>query len=423
MSDTKEAPPLASLVRAGDAQAEAVAITDFIFQANDISNVYLVTTRNGDLLVNTGFMDNADRNFALLKPHRTGPLRYIVLTQSHADHFGGVPEFREAGTQIVGGPDFNEANADMTGLQSFFGPRSSKLWGSTMKRGGAPKQPPHVVPDILVDRTLTLEVGDRTFELISAPEGETIDNILVWLPKEKIVFTGNTFGPVWLSMPFLNTLRGDKPRLVRNFLKAVERVRDLGAEIVITGHGEPIRGAERIRADLDKLHAAVSYVRDYTFDGMKAGKTVHTLMREFAFPDALRIGEFHGKASWAVKSIWREYSGWLHYEDGTTELYGVPRSSIDGDLAELAGGAGKLAERAGSRLAHGQPLEALHLVHIALGAEPGNALALEVKKAASEALLAQSGGTNLSETMWLRSEIAAVEAQLAEAQAHADGSV
>lgn len=409
-------PKLADFVRSGDAQTEAVEITPFIFMARDVSNVHLVTTSDGDVIINTGMPDGAERCAALLKPHRTGPVRYIVLTQSHADHFGGVPEFKEAGTKIVGGPGYNEALADMMGLQPFFGKRTFKLWGSTLKRDTAPKPIPQVTPDILVDRTLTLEVGDRTFELISAPEGETVDNIVVWLPKEKVVFTGNTFGPVWLSMPFLNTLRGDKPRLVRNYLKSLEKVRDLGAEIVITGHGEPIVGKDRIKADLDKMHAAVSFVRDFTLDGMKAGKTVHQLMREFAFPDDLKIGEFHGKANWAVKSIWREYSGWLHYEDGTTELYGVPRSSVYGDIAELAGGAAKLAERAAAKLAAGQPLEALHLTDIALGAEPDQPAALAVKLQASKLLLEQSGGQNLSETMWLRSEIAEVEQILADAE-------
>ena len=38
--------------------------------------------------------------------------------------------------------------------------------------------------------------------------------------------------------------------------------------------------------------------------------------------------------------------------------------------------------------------------------EPGNVPALKVRKAANEALLAACGGRNLSETMWLRSEIA-----------------
>ncbi|VWX55043.1 MBL fold metallo-hydrolase [Novosphingobium sp. 9U] len=408
-----DAPKLANLVRSGDAQAEAIAITPFVFQANDISNAYLVTTSAGDVMINTGFMDNVERNKALLQPHRTGPLAFIVLTQSHADHFGGVPEFLEEGTQVIGGPGFVEANADMMGMQSYFGPRSGKLWGSTLKRGGTPKAPPMITPDILVDRKLTLELGERTFEIIHTPEGETVDGLTVWLPRERIAFTGNLFGPVWLSMPFLCTLRGDKPRSVRQYLKSLEKVRDLGAEIVVTGHGDAIYGADKIRADLDRMHAAVSYVRDYTIEGMKAGKDVHQLMREFAWPEGVAIGEFHGKASWAVKTIWEEYSGWFHYEDGTTELYGVPRSSVDADLVELAGGADKLAQRAQAKLDGGQPLEALHLVAIALGAEPGNQASLRVKKTASEALLAASGGSNLSETMWLRSEIAEVEAKLA----------
>jgi len=414
VAESKEAKPaLANLVRAGDEQTDAVAITDFLFMARDISNAYLVTTNDGDVMINTGMPEGALRSAELLRPHRSGPLRYIILTQSHADHFGGVPTFMEEGTKVVGGPGYCEARDDMLGMQSFFGPRTFKLWGSTLKQDGPPRAPmPHVTPDIFVEDRMALDVGERRFELISAPEGETEDNILVWMPKEKIVFTGNTFGPVWLSMPFLNTLRGDKPRRVREYLKSLEKVRSLGAEIVVTGHGEPIVGGDRIREDLDRMEAAVTYVRDYTLEGMKAGKTVHELMRDFEFPRNVAIGDFHGKASWAVKSIWREYSGWFHYEDGTTELYGVPRSSVYGDIAELAGGAAKLAERARARLDAGEPLEALHLIDIALGADPAEKSALQVKRDASQLLLEQSGGQNLSETMWLRSEIAECEAKL-----------
>jgi alkyl sulfatase BDS1-like metallo-beta-lactamase superfamily hydrolase len=413
MSDAK--PPLAALTRAGDAQTEAVTITPFIFMARDISNAHLVTTSDGDVMINTGFFDDANqaRNLALLAPHRTGPLRHIVLTQSHADHFGGVPVFKEAGTKVIGGPGFNEALADMMRLQPFFGPRSKKLWGSTLKRGSAPKPAPDVMPDILVDRTYRFEQGGRTFELISAPDGETVDNLIVWMPKEKIAFTGNLVGPVWLSMPFLCTLRGDKLRMVWNYLKSLEKLRALGAEMVITGHGEPITGRDRIAADIDRMHGAVSWVRDYTLDGMNAGKTVHELMRDVALPDHLKIGEFHGKVSWAVRTIWEEYAGWLHYEDGTTALYGVPRSSVHADLCELAGGAGILAARAQVHVEAGRLLEAIHLLDVALGAEPQNLAALKIKKVALDHLLVASGGTNLSETMWLKSEIAAVEAVLA----------
>jgi alkyl sulfatase BDS1-like metallo-beta-lactamase superfamily hydrolase len=210
----------------------------------------------------------------------------------------------------------------------------------------------------------------------------------------------------------LCTVRGDKPRLVQRYLSSLDTVRKLGAEILVTGHGEPIRGAAKIKADLDKMHAAVSYVNNATIAGMNAGKDVHTLMREIQLPPELKIGEFHGKVAWDVRAIWEEYSSWFHF-DSTTSLYGVPRSSVDSDLVELAGGAGPLADRAKAKLAASRPLEAMHLLDIALGADPKHGTALTVKKTVLEQLLRDSGGNNLSEIMWLKSEIAAVEAALA----------
>jgi alkyl sulfatase BDS1-like metallo-beta-lactamase superfamily hydrolase len=405
-------PLLASLVQAGEGQTEAVAITDFIFMAQDISNAYLVTTADGDVLVNTGFMDNAERNKAVFAPVRSGPLRTIILTQAHADHYGGVPVLREAGTQVIAERRFVDTWRYFHDLGPYLGLRSRKLWGTTIKRKGPPLPPPEVVPDIAVDRRHAFELGGRPFELISTPGGEALDSLTVWMPGERIAFTGNLFGPVFLAMPNLCTMRGDKPRLVQRYLRSLDTVRKLGADLLITGHGDPIRGAERIRADLDRMHAAVSYVNDATIAGMNAGKDVHALMREIRLPEELKIGEFHGKVSWAVRTIWEEYSGWFHY-DSTTSLYDVPRSSINADLAELAGGAAVLAARARQKLNQARPLEAIHLVDIALGAEPAQPDALAVKRDALQMLLSQSGATNLSETMWLKSEIAAAEALLA----------
>jgi glyoxylase-like metal-dependent hydrolase (beta-lactamase superfamily II) len=415
-TEKQKEPHLANLVLQGEKQTDAVAITDFVFMVHDISNAYLVTTADGDVMVNTGFLTTGARNKALLAPHRTGPLRAIIFTQSHADHYGSLDSFLEEGTKVIVHANFIDNMNDMNGLQPFFGPRTRKLWGTTVKFDGPPPRPPEVKPDIIVDKEYSFEQGGRRFELIWTPDGETTDSLTVWMPKEKIVFTGNLFGPVFLSMPFLNTLRGDKPRLVRNYLRSLDRVRKLGAEILITGHGEPIVGAARIRADLDKMHAAVSWIREYTLSGMKAGKDVHTLMREIKLPDDIKIGEFHGKVSWAVKSIWEEYSGWFHY-DSTTSLYGVPRSSVNADLIELAGGADALVARASEKLKQDKPLEALHLLEIVLGPEPGNVGALTAKKQASARLLELSGSTNLSETMWLRSEIRESDEKLAPAQA------
>jgi glyoxylase-like metal-dependent hydrolase (beta-lactamase superfamily II) len=408
-------PVLASLVQAGDQQKEAEPIADFIFMAKDISNAYLVTTNAGDVMVNTGFMDNAERTKRLLAPKRTGALRYIILTQAHPDHYGGVPTVRESGTQVIAERRFVNTWRYFRDLGPYIGRRSAKLWSGTVKRGPNPPPPPEVVPDIVVDRRHEFELGERRFEVISTPGGETLDSLTVWMPKERVAFTGNLFGPVFLAIPNLVTVRGDKPRLVQRYLTSLDTVRKLGAELLITGHGDPIRGADKIRTSLDKVHTAVSYVNDAVIAGMNAGKDVHTLMREIKLPDELKIGEFHGKVSWAVRAIWEEYSGWFHY-DSTTSLYGVPRSSIDADLVELSGGAGALAARARKKLDEGRPLEALHLLDIALGAERTNPDALAVKKDALQVLLRESGGQNLSETMWLKSEIAAAEAALAPRQ-------
>lgn len=405
-----EKPPLAGLVLAGEQQAAAEPITDFIFMAKDISNAYLVTTADGDVLINTGFPTSADRNKAVLTPARSGPLRYIIVTQSHPDHFGGVPAFREDGTKVIAERRFAETCAWYDSLRAFHGPRSRKLWASTVKQD-KPLEVPVVIPDIAVDRRYAFDLGGRSFEVLSTPGGETLDGLTVWMPKEKVAFTGNLFGPVFMSMPFLNTLRGDKPRSVLRYLRSLEKVQGLGAELLVTGHGEPIRGAEKIRADLDRMHAAVSYVNDAVVAGMNAGKDLYALMREIRLPDDLKIGEFHGNVRWAVRAIFHEYTGFFLYES-TTELYGVPRSSIDQDLVELAGGADALAARAKAKVEAGAPLEAIHLTDIALGAEPANTAALEAKKAALLLLQKEGGGSNLSETMWLKAEIVATDAAL-----------
>jgi alkyl sulfatase BDS1-like metallo-beta-lactamase superfamily hydrolase len=397
---------------AGAGQTEAEAITDTIFMVKDISNAYLATTADGDLLINTGFIGNGQRNKDLFAPHRTGPLKRIILTQSHADHYGALPEQREDGTRIIAGTGFTETAEYFDRLAPFLARRSGKLWASMTRRNGPPPVPPKIVPDIEVTDRLAFDQGGRKFEVVKTPGGETLCAVFVWMPEERTIFTGNLFGPVWRAMPNLVTIRGDRPRLVRAYLASLDAVRALEPELVITGHGEPIHGAAKIRADLDAMRAAVTHIERETIAGMNAGRTVHELMREITLPDDGQIGEFHGKTSWVVRAIWEENAGWFHYADGTTELFASPRSSVDADLAELAGGAA-LTDRAASHVAAGKPLEALHLVDIALSAAPADAGALTVRKTALEALAAASSGKNLSETMWLKAEIADTEAKLA----------
>jgi len=405
-------PHLGNLVMAGVGQNAAERISDAIWMVKDISNAYLVTSEEGDVLVNTGFLGNGEKTGALFAPHRKGPLNAIVLTQAHADHFGGVPELKEADTEVIAGKGFTETDQYFDDLKMFLGRRSGKLWASMTRRDGPPPVPPRIVPDVEVAGRMSFTLGGRQFEVIKGPGGETLCSVIVWLPDEKTVFTGNLFGPVWRSMPNLTTTRGDKPRLVGPYLKSCEIVRDLGAELLITGHGEPVRGAERIRADVQAMHDAVKWIEGETIKVMNAGGTVYQAMQSIHLPKELEIGQFHGQTKWTVRAVWEENGNWFKYEDGTTALFGSPVSSVYGELAELAGGAGKVAERAKALLDADKPLEALHLVDVALGVDSSEPTALAVKKHACQLLLARGGGVNLSETMWLKAEIAEAEAKL-----------
>ena len=193
----------------------------------------------------------------------------------------------------------------------------------------------------------------------------------MWLPHDRTVFTGNMMGPMYGHVPNLYTIRGDKIRDALEFVRSVDRVRALEPEVLITGHGDPIVGADRIAADLQKLRDAVLWVHDQTVAGMNEGVDLFTLIRDVTPPPELVLGEGHGKVMWNVRAVWEEYAGWFRYES-TTELYAVPPREISGELTELAGGPDVLAARGAAHLEAGRPVEALHFTDLALATSPGH---------------------------------------------------
>src|SRR5215467_7856392 len=77
------------------------AINDFVYLSEGNSNAFLVVTREGRVVVNTGMGFEAPVHKEYFDAVDRGPVRYIVLTQGHVDHVGGVDLFREPGTQVV----------------------------------------------------------------------------------------------------------------------------------------------------------------------------------------------------------------------------------------------------------------------------------------------------------------------------------
>ncbi len=404
-------------------QPEATKINDFIYLSEGLSNTFLISTPEGRIVVNTGMGFEAPvhkRNFDAVDDR---PTRYILLTQGHVDHVGGTDLFREDGTKVVAHANNQAHQADDARIASFRAVRSgfafadaiAKAWKYIQENtgGGIPAQS-RPTPDITFGDRYELALGGVRMELLWTPGGETTDSMVIWLPDQKICFTGNLFSALFGHFPNLVTVRGDRYREALRFIESLERVLSLEPEVLLPGHGGPVVGKETIREELTRLRDAVRYVHDETVKGMNHGKDIYRLMREIQLPPELEVGQGYGKVSWSVRAIWENYAGWFHHSS-TTELYDVPAKAVHGDLVELAGGAEAIAERAAKRLEAGEPVQAIHLAEVALSAAPSNAAALEVMIAAHEKL--ESESENFWLTQWLRKQLAGHRATLGAANA------
>jgi glyoxylase-like metal-dependent hydrolase (beta-lactamase superfamily II) len=398
------APSLDELVKQGESDQNAVDLGDGIFMSRNIASSYLVTTPNGDLLINAGTDFEAPEIKSRFSRVSKGPLRMITFTQGHPDHVGGWSQFTQPGVQTIAQANHPDVREYWRRLHPFYVRRIMTLWGAFMdvETVAAALPPEPVLTDSFIDSHV-FELGDRRFELYSTPGGETTDALVVWMPEHRIVFIGNLMGPFFGHVPNLYTLRGDKIRSAMTFIQSLDRVIELRPETLVNGH-DVFSGADEVLTTMTKVRDATAYLRDRTIDGMNSGADLWTLMRDVTLPPELALPQVHGKVAWIVRAIWEEHVGWFRYES-TTELYNVPASSVWSDVVDLVGGTAPLTERAAAHAKAGRPLQALHLTDVALAHAPADPDALAVKRDALEQLLAASGRENHSEVQWLEQEI------------------
>ena len=267
--------------------------------------------------------------------------------------------------------------------------------------------------DVEVDENdYRFEQGGVVFEVLSTPGAEGADNISLWLPQKKILFSGDFFGPLFPQFPNIFTMRGEKIRKPIEYIASLNLLLALEPDVIIPSHLNPTVGAVEIREGMLRIRDAVQYVHDETVAGMNTGKTVYELMRDIKLPTQLELVQNHGRVDWAVKSIWEYYMGWFHY-DSTTELYPVPVGDVYADLAETVGNE-SLLDLSRGYLKQQEPVKSLHILEIVLAGDPGNKTALALRQQALELLLvwAENGLQNDYEIYWLKSRLAATADQL-----------
>ncbi len=390
------------------------AINDFAYVSEGTTNSYLLVTSEGRVVINTGLGFEALVHRQYFDSIDRGPVRYIILTQGHVDHVGGTDHFSEAGTEIVAHVNNPAHQADDARIQPFRTRRSYFAWaaaidGKTRPQSGQVPVQSRPTATILVRDTLRFELGGLAVEVVPCTGAETVDSLLVWLPKQHMLITSNIFSALFGHFPNLVTIRGDRYRDPLPYVATLEKVQALGVETLLIGHGPPIVGRDLIAAELERMKGAVLSVHDAVVTAMNAGKDLWATMREVSLPPELEQGEGYGKISWSVRAIWEMYAGWFHHQS-TTELYPVPYWSVHADLVRLAG-ADAIAAAALAK-ATSAPVEALHLAEVVLSHTPAHSGAVAASLSAHRVLLAAS--VNFWETRWLEHQIRLLEARRAE---------
>lgn len=215
------------------------------------------------------------------------PVRYVVNTHWHGDHWQGNQVYEDAfpGVEFIAHVRTRDeierqavAMGDTASRQSL--PRVLAQFEDAYAKGtrqdGTPMTAPDsvymrqaiavvrwlipavgeirpVVPGLTLADSLVLRRGERTIVIQHLGRGNTQGDLVVWLPRERIVATGDLLvnpGPYSFGS------------YLGEWIVTLGRIRGLGADVIVPGHGA-------LQRDHEYLDLVVSLLQ-YTLDGARA---------------------------------------------------------------------------------------------------------------------------------------------------------
>ncbi|MEV7289255.1 MBL fold metallo-hydrolase [Streptomyces sp. NPDC093252] len=186
----------------------------------------------------------------------------VVNTHFHGDHVFGNVEFTPAATVVAHDQTRSDIAEAGHGLCQLW---PGVDWGDI----------PLVLPDVTFPDEMTLRAGGLTVRLLHAGPAHTPGDVVAWVPERKVLFAGDV---VWSGVtPFV--LMGS----VEGSLAALEVLRALDPEVVVSGHG-PVAGPDV----LDATAAYLERLRDLARHGLRTGATPMATAR------AADLGPFAG---------------------------------------------------------------------------------------------------------------------------------
>jgi cyclase len=193
------------------------------------------------------------------------PLLFMINTDHHRGHALGNQYFMPC--KVIA---HERAHKEMSGYTENF---KERVRNSFKREPEIQSQLNNIIiipPHITFTNRSTLLYGGRKIELMYVG-GHTPATSIVWLSEEKIAFVGDI---VWVDQhPYMaqgNTLE---------WLRALETIRELGAERLVPGHG-PVCAPEATYRVGEYIVFMRQRVRDYYLEGKNKNETKSGLVTE-----------------------------------------------------------------------------------------------------------------------------------------------
>lgn len=261
---------------------EAIRLADGVYAfigENGSTNSGFVVTEEGVVVIDSqGPSELALTLRSKIRSVTDRPVIYVINTHYHGDHTFGNQYFTEDLRAIISHEATREllierdaSHRDM--FLKFFGPESLLDFKLTL-------------PQVTFTDRLTLRAGEKTLELIHVPKAHTEGDIYVYLPDEKILFSGDLLYKG--RLPFLND--GDSLGAI-NAINAIEELLALEAVRIVPGHGglSTSDDADAYKGYLTDLRAEVKRLKE-------SGKTLEEVK------SGIRLPKY---------SLWLMYNEWL----------------------------------------------------------------------------------------------------------------
>ena len=187
------------------------------------------------------------------------PVTHVILTHSDADHVNGLAAF-PSGLTIIAHED------------------NKKEQEIALAAGGRGAPPADHLPTMVVTKNKeTLTLDGVKIELFHWAHAHTAGDLVVYLPDQKIVFTGDIAAT---NHPFarIHTENG-KNGSTAGWIESMKAIIALNAETYVTGHG-----SVQTKADLQMHLAKVEERREKVKEMVAQGKSVTEVLA--ALPDS-----------------------------------------------------------------------------------------------------------------------------------------